>query len=370
MASALIPPYPRSDLIAAVLFSKYRFHKGDGDMWPITWADDDNMYGGAGDNMGSPMNFWKITMSNRDLMPTVSLINNRPVDHRAYCRIVGQEKPNSIKPAGLLHVDGVMYFAVESQNYGDNPEFNRQHNTNGWIVTSSDYGVSWDCGATPTDFLTGRLASCHFLQFGKSYDGARDEFVYAYFPGVGDDGNSYWENGDCILLGRVPRDSILTRDAWEFYVAVDESNVPSWSADDTKAAAVFRYPLMTGEDHVSYNAGIKRYILGNYGFHDGKGNPFPHHQMAYPHIDDDGNMTENIAAEHSQLALFEAPEPWGPWSLFFKQDCWGQFGIYQPCFPTKLMCADGLRMAMVSSGTYDDYNLTMQRLELRISDRG
>jgi len=49
MASALIPPYPKSDLIAAVRFSKCRFHKGDGDMWPITWADDDNLYGGAGD---------------------------------------------------------------------------------------------------------------------------------------------------------------------------------------------------------------------------------------------------------------------------------------------------------------------------------
>lgn len=192
--------------------------------------------------------------------------------------------------------------------------------------------------------------------------------MYAYFAGVGDDGNSYWENGDCILLGRVPKDSILVRDAWEFCTSVDGGNVPSWSGDDAKAAAVFRYPLMTGEDHVSYNAGIKRYILGNYGFHDGNGSPFPHHQMTYPHIDEDGNTTANTAAEHSQLALFEAPEPWGPWALFFRQDCWGQYGVYQPCFPTKWMSGDGLRMAMVSSGTYDDYNLTLQRLKLCVAE--
>ena len=52
--------------------------------------------------------------------------------------------------------------------------------------------------------------------------------------------------------------------------------------------------------------------------------------------------------------------------LFFRDDCWGQYGIYQPCFPTKFMSEDGLRMAMVSSGTYDDYNFTFQRLTLEI----
>ncbi|MBT7164520.1 MAG: hypothetical protein HN904_17200, partial [Victivallales bacterium] len=96
MSNALTPPYPRSELITGVEFSKYRFHKGDGDMWPITWADDDNMYGGAGDNMGSPMNLWKIAIRDRELMPRVSLVNNLPVDNRKYCMVPGQEKPNSI----------------------------------------------------------------------------------------------------------------------------------------------------------------------------------------------------------------------------------------------------------------------------------
>ncbi len=169
-------------------------------------------------------------------------------------------------------------------------------------------------------------------------------------------------------MGRVPKENILEREAWEFCTAVDSDNNPSWDADDSKAVAVFRYPLMTGEDHVSYNAGIGRYILGNYGFHDGNDNPRPHHQSHYPRVDDNGDVTENIAAVNSQLTLFEAPEPWGPWSLFFQHDCWGQYGVYQPCFPTKFMSSDGRRMAMVSSGTYDDYNFTMQRLKLEIDE--
>jgi hypothetical protein len=54
------PNYPASQLIVSVKPDKYRYHKGDGDMWPLTWAKDDNLYGGAGDNLGSPMNFWRI----------------------------------------------------------------------------------------------------------------------------------------------------------------------------------------------------------------------------------------------------------------------------------------------------------------------
>jgi hypothetical protein len=124
----------------------------------------------------------------------------------------------------------------------------------------------------------GRLASAHFIQFGKDYADARDEFAYAYFPAA-DDGNSYWENGDYILLGRVPKDKILVRSAWEFYTGLNSSGQPPWSKDDRKAQPVFRYPRMTGENHVNYNQALKRYFMGNYGFHDGNLNPRPNHQL-------------------------------------------------------------------------------------------
>ena len=82
------PDYPQSTLITKVTPSKFRYHKGDGDMWPITWADDDDLYGGAGDNSGSPMNFWKIVGT-----PTsgwaiqLYLIDNMPIDINEYCQI-------------------------------------------------------------------------------------------------------------------------------------------------------------------------------------------------------------------------------------------------------------------------------------------
>src|SRR5438270_4408974 len=55
-----IPSQPKSNFIVNVQLGSHRFHAANGDTWPLTWASDGNMYGAAGDNQGSPMNFWRI----------------------------------------------------------------------------------------------------------------------------------------------------------------------------------------------------------------------------------------------------------------------------------------------------------------------
>ncbi|HOU14656.1 MAG TPA: hypothetical protein PKZ84_16235 [Anaerolineae bacterium] len=362
--AAPVPAYPRSTLIKNVVFDKFRCHRGDGDMWPITWADDDHLYGGAGDNSGSPMNFWRIIGGPSDVFwgtgwgVRVELVHPLPVNPKIYCQRANLHPTHGVKPAGVLSLNGVLYMAVELHNYGDNPAFNRQHNLSAWIITSLDYGKTWNLEATPTDFFTHRLASPHFLQFGKDYAGARDGYIYTYFPGASDDdgGASYWENGDYILLGRVPKYSLLERRAWEFCGGVDAQGAPVWYPDDGQAEPVFSYPHMTGENHVAYNPGIKRYLMGNYSFLDEDGHPRPYHAVGgWP-----------ASALRSQLTLFEASEPWGPWSLFYQDDNWGTYGDYQPNFPTKWMSADGKTLLMVSSGSFDDYNLTLQKITLEV----
>ena len=42
------PDYPKSIYISSIAFEKIRCHGGHGDLWPITWADDGNLYGHAG----------------------------------------------------------------------------------------------------------------------------------------------------------------------------------------------------------------------------------------------------------------------------------------------------------------------------------
>jgi hypothetical protein len=91
---------------------------------------------------------------------SVFLVNNGPIDCKLYCQtITGADAKAGVKPAGLISVKGVLYFSVENMNYGDNPSFNRQHNLNGWIVTSTDFGKTWKLDATKQDFFMGRVAS-------------------------------------------------------------------------------------------------------------------------------------------------------------------------------------------------------------------
>jgi hypothetical protein len=355
-----IPPQSKSSYIVGTQWGAHRYHTANGDTWPLTWGSDDNLYGAAGDNQGSPMNFWRIE-SNGPLKPendwqpyeSVFLVNNLPVDCKVYCTDVPKaDQKFGVKPAGVISVKGVLYFSVENMNYGDNPSFNRQHNLNGWIITSTDFGKTWKLDATRQNFLEGRVASAHFIQFGKDNADAPDTYVYAYFPAA-DDGNAYWENNDYLLLGRVPSDQILVRSAWRFYAGKQESGQELWDADDAKAVQVFRYPRMTGEDHVTYNPGLKRYILANYGFHDGQLNPRPYHQ---------GKTTQCP----SQVTLFESPQMTGPWNLFYRNDDFGTCGEYNPSFPQKWMSGDGKTMWMVSAGTFDDYNFVVQKVTLTI----
>jgi hypothetical protein len=357
---ASTPPFPQSDYINNVTVHRNRYHQGVGDMWPLTWANDGNLYAGAGDNRESPMNLWRVSrepdlnLGSNQGDWTLDIVDNLPLDPAVYCTDPRVDKRWGLKPAGLLDLGGTLYFAVQSHNYGDNPAFNRQRNIEGWIITSDDYGRTWNREATKqTEFFSGRVTSCHFLQYGKGDDNVIDGYVYAYFPGASDDGNSYWCNGDYVLLGRVPQDRILDRTSWEFWVGLTSDGEPRWSPDDALAKPVMEYRTMTGENHVSYNAGLGRYIMGNYSFLDEHGNPRPYHQETWPSTSD-----------RSQLVLLESPTMWGPWSQFHRDDNWGTYGDYQPAFPVKWMYHDGRTMFMVSSGSHDDYNFVVQRIDV------
>jgi hypothetical protein len=359
------PPFPPSRLITGVRFDRARYHQAVGDMWPITWANDDHLYTAAGDNRGSPMNVWRVSGAPDPAKANhastygdwiLDLLHNRPVDPAIYANHPRVNHEHGIKPAGLISLGSRLILAVEAQNFGDDPSFNRQTNVHGWFIVSEDFGHTWDVEATPRDFFTGRVASCHLVQYGRGDANVVGGYVHASFPGASDNGASYWENGDYVLLGRAPAERLLDRAAWEFWTSSD-ANGPRWSRDEAEAAPVFRFDKMTGENHMSYSAPLQRYLMGNYAFLDPQGEPRPYHQLPWPQ-----------SIDRSQLTLFEAPELWGPWSLFHRDDAWGTYGDYQPVFPVKWMFNNGRTLYMVSSGSFDDYNFVVQRLDLTLAD--
>ena len=209
------PPYPASKLSATV-------HKEltviNGDEFPITWGADGAQYTGAGDNhqavgntAESPLSFFRVAGG-----PTELGCSNPPTHHNQpspTCKNITEQGPAvavksaasikacpgwhdgipNIKSSAVLSVGGTLYWAISCFNYGDDDTFNRQRYGPAWIITSTDGGVTWKESATPTDFFTGRLAAPRFVQYGRDYAGARDGYVYIYFPGT-TGGSAFFEN--------------------------------------------------------------------------------------------------------------------------------------------------------------------------------
>jgi hypothetical protein len=53
------------------------------------------------------------------------------------------------------------------------------------------------------------------------------------------------------------------------------------------------------------------------------------------------------------FAVYDAPEPWGPWTTVFYTELWDCGPGETGCFPTKWMSEDGKTVWLVFSG--DDY---------------
>jgi hypothetical protein len=71
-----------------------------------------------------------------------------------------------------------------------------------------------------------------------------------------------------------------------------------------------------------------------------------------------------------QLALFDAPEPWGPWTTVAYYEDWGGLGATEALeydLPTKWVSADGRTLWCVfsSTGVLDSFNMVKGTLRLK-----
>jgi hypothetical protein len=131
----------------------------------------------------------------------------------------------------------------------------------------------------------------------------------------------------------------MDRGAFEYFAGLDDEGKPSWTKDIHRRKSVFARPNAVGWGvRVAYNPGLRRYLLTTFSKWDGS------------------------------WGIFDAPEPWGPWSTVASYDGWidatPKFGF---TFPQKWVNADGRTMWMVFSGTqaYDSFNLVKATLRLR-----
>ncbi|MEZ5352432.1 MAG: serine hydrolase [Bryobacteraceae bacterium] len=316
------PPYPPSPVIETIRWAPadtiVRRAAGS-DNWPTTWGDDDAIYTAYGDGYGfEPLLKEKLGLGFAKLVGAPGSFEGINIRSAS-----GENKgsgANGKKASGLLMVKGVLWMLV--RNAG-----------NAQLAWSSDHAKTW----TWSDWkFTTSFGHPTFLNFGRNYAGARDGYVYVYST----DADTAYLPSSRMILARAPADRMRERAAWEFFERVDSAGQPQWSADIEKRGAVFENaPYLCYRTQVSYNAGLKRYIL-----------------------------TQILPGEAPRFqggfGVYDAPEPWGPWTTAFFTERWDVGPGESSNFPTKWMSEDGRTLYLVSSGE-DHFSLRRADLQLR-----
>ncbi len=318
LAEAFLPPCPPSPVIKRIEWAPRseivrRCHmKGrDGsDNWPLTWADDGDLYTAWGDGWGfNPPTETKLSMGCAKVSGSPPGIEGRNV--RSNIEEGGMGRRGR-KGSGILMVDGVLYL------WARNADGDGHHSQLAW---SEDRARTW----TWADWRFEEFGYCTFLNFGPNYAGARDDFVYVYSH----DNPSAYCAADRMILMRVPKERIRRRDAYEFFTGLDEQGNPGWSGDSDERGAVFTHRRRCLRSGVTYNAGLGRYLWW--------------HQLPNRPMDSQTRFSGGFG-------VYDAPEPWGPWTAVHYAELWDVGPGETGSFPTKWMSEDGRTVHLVFSG--------------------
>jgi len=291
---------------------------GSGDNWPITWVDDDVQITAFGDGDG-------FDGHNRDLSLGLARIFGDPPDFRGEDFASDADTaqgggPRGIKASGLLMVDGILYMFVRNYKLSSSDDF-----TNSRLAWSRDRGVHWAWA----DWHFADTFGCpEFIQFGKNYQGARDNYVYI----VSQANDSAYDYSPDIVLARVPKHQVPHRSQYEFFAGLDGHGNPTWSPHIESCKPIFTDGNGVQRIGMTYNAALQRYIL-----------TASHRPQ--------GDKRTHTAA----LGVFDAPQPWGPWTTVYYSDHWSvkdgkDCRTYHHKFPTKWISGDGKTMWLLYSG--------------------
>ena len=317
------PPYPPSTIITGVTFrdETARTLAPGSDIWPLTWAADGHQYTtfGDGGGFGGTNQVGRVSLGiarvegGKDGYTGVNLAGGKDAPH---------PEPFTGKSEGILALGDTLYLWRNGEG-SDRAAFEYVR-----LYRSDDHGATWkdlkvEFSRRKGDF-TGTdqgFFGVVFCQFGPGYAGARDPFVYLYASEIRD--RSHWDiqkPGEISLL-RVEADRLGDKSAYRFFAGLDAQNQPRWTATLAERRPVWRDAVNgTHRIAVSYNAPLRRYLLST--------------------------MTVDRLGH---MAVFDALEPWGPWSTVLFQKDTSRWGSKVICFTfaNKWLSADGRKFVMV-----------------------
>jgi hypothetical protein len=198
------------------------------------------------------------------------------------------------------------------------------------------------------------------LQMGKNYEHNRDGYVYVYSPNGNEEGTM-----NQLALFRVPKDRILDRGAYEYFVRRDGAFV-EWSSNIKDRGAVCTFPAgwvnrnihpYAWQPSVVYYAPTEEYLMANWGMG----------------CEEEGN---ECFQKPSYLGLWTAPNPWGPWKQVHEETAWTPAGeasarAYQPQIAPQWISKDGSSFWLVWTDfqIIDEkkpyYSFNLQKVEVK-----
>lgn len=309
-----------------------------GDLWLSTWADDDLLYITWGDGCGPGLEAgqegcldWEDTTDCGVAALSGPMAALDPCGAAQACVRSRHVPPGERddKPSSLLAVGERLYLAGHSP-LGD-PDL-------GYIAVSEDHGLTWtEIPDSPwTRGSSGSSFRClMFLQRGQGHQLAPDGYAYALAIGTEWDWQ-VWGDG-LVHLVRVPATSIDDYRAYRYFGGQPAGGQPIWTPFLDQAHPV---PGLRTTDLGSgmYHPGIDRYLF------------------------------------LTQEALFEAPHPWGPWTLVAPLMWWGDDPIWQGGYMPGIVSKDAgptwFYFTAAGNDPVLDYRLHLGRVDLVSSGPG
>lgn len=336
--------------IAEVFLDLHRIRKWDnsnGDTWDPFWADDDSLYAFNCDGHGFGKSSMNLAFNQLAGDDSNSLLGS-PVNAMAEYGKAGQKGADNAtwKACGQECIDGVFYAFVSRNTYGSDSgdPLTRQLAANASLIKSTDRGQRWMRTAQENyekPMWPGqKFGAPFFVHYGRnggqvSEDRAQ-EYVYACST------NGFWNDGDSLVLGRVKRTllSKLNSADWEYLTGADGSLDASWSMDIGRAVPILDRPAKCGQTPITYVPEAGMYLL-----------------VSWYNTE---TMTKWYEPNEMRYDFFQAPHPWGPWTMVGSQSdrfLGPHYHMYGPsiCARFQRRVDDDIEVALFTSGCpFDD----------------
>jgi hypothetical protein len=343
---------------------------GIGDTWHMSWSADDRQFLSFVEGVGfaAEPTSWRLhgmlTIDGGPEQATFAEVDGYPV-------LAIPEYDPATDPYyyayGTLAIDGYVYQFLSTY---DRPHGRIEMDAEDpsvyigvKVIYSPDNGVTWfnQDGSTPVRWEKyGERSSENMVfweedqttfcmpaivQMGKGYELNTDGYVYIASPNGQTEGTM-----NQLVLARVPKETLLDRDSYEFFAGRDATDEVRWSSDIGDRQPVHTFPSgwVNVLDHpyswhpsIAYNAPLGTYMMVNWGTAVG---PDPEREWF---------------VKPSYFGIWVADSPWGPWRQIHEETEWTPGGdvaarAFQAQISPKWISDDGTSFWLV----WSDFQVT------------